>query len=75
MLFALDIDGTIAVGGNWFARWLAQEAQLAIPEEPPTFKKVPFKVLALPSWRQVDIFLHSFYSGKAITNSPYLSIN
>lgn len=33
MLFALDIDGTIAVSGNWLARWLAQEAQLAIPED------------------------------------------
>lgn len=33
MLFAIDIDGTLAVSGNWFARWMVQEAGLVIPEE------------------------------------------
>lgn len=33
MLFAIDIDGTIATSGNWFARWLATESGLSISEE------------------------------------------
>lgn len=32
MLIACDIDGTIAVNGNWYARWLAREAGPDIPE-------------------------------------------
>ena len=32
MLFAIDIDGTIATNGNYFARFLAQQAGLAIAE-------------------------------------------
>src|SRR5260370_137502 len=32
MLFAIDIDGTIATSGNWFARWITEQAGLAIPE-------------------------------------------
>ncbi|HEU5376980.1 MAG TPA: hypothetical protein VFV38_16240 [Ktedonobacteraceae bacterium] len=33
MLLASDIDGTIATNGNWFARWMAREAELDIPEK------------------------------------------
>lgn len=32
MLIACDIDGTIAVNGQWYARWMAREAGLDIPE-------------------------------------------
>lgn len=33
MLFAIDIDGTIATNGNWYCRWMNKHARLAIPEE------------------------------------------
>ena len=33
MLFALDIDGTIATSGNWFAQWMTKEAGIAVPED------------------------------------------
>lgn len=32
MLYAVDVDGTIAIGGNWYARWLASAAKINIPE-------------------------------------------
>src|SRR5258708_38513588 len=33
MVIAMDIDGTIAAGGQWFARLLARTFDLPIPEE------------------------------------------
>lgn len=32
MLIACDVDGTIAMNGQWYARWMAREAGLDIPE-------------------------------------------
>ncbi len=53
MLFALDVDGTISVGGNWFARWLASEASLDIPEDELASIRYSFEFWDLPQVRML----------------------
>jgi len=65
MLLALDIDGTIATNGNWYARWLAKESCLAIAEDQlirieygVDFWQLP-EVRALSHERRADLRAHS----------------
>ena len=53
MLFALDIDGTISMGGNWFARWMAREANIDIPEDELARLDYGFEFWELPQVRSL----------------------
>lgn len=51
MLFAVDIDGTLAAHGNWWCRWIADYAQLSLSEERLAGLQYGFQFWDLPEVR------------------------